>query len=177
MNLADKAVALHRSLEKAGVPHAFGGALALAYFTLDPRGTSDIDLNIFVPAGKSESALAALPHQVQDPDGNLLRLAESGQARLWWGENPVDLFFNYLDLHDRAARNSREVPFEQGTIPILGPVELAVFKVMFDRTRDWADLEAMVAAGTLEIELVAEIVTGLVGADDARIARLGDLAS
>lgn len=30
---------------------------------------------------------------------------------------------------------------------MLPQVELGVFKVMFDRTRDWADIEAMLGAG------------------------------
>ena len=37
-------------------------------------------------------------------------------------------------------------------IPVLGPVELAVFKAMFDRTRDWADIEAMLSAQTLDVD-------------------------
>src|SRR4029079_9320585 len=47
MNLAERIVALDEAL--ADVPHAFGGALALAYYA-EPRATVDIDLNLFVPA-------------------------------------------------------------------------------------------------------------------------------
>lgn len=47
--LADKLVAVHRSLDTAAVPHAFGGALALAYCTAEPRATMDLDVNVFVP--------------------------------------------------------------------------------------------------------------------------------
>ena len=64
MNLPAKVVALHEALDGARVPHAFGGALALAYWTLDPRGTSDIDHNVFVPAAQCETALKALPAAV-----------------------------------------------------------------------------------------------------------------
>jgi hypothetical protein len=35
MTLGEKVVELHEQLEAAGIPHAFGGALALAYYTLD----------------------------------------------------------------------------------------------------------------------------------------------
>lgn len=31
-------------------------------------------------------------------------------------------------------------------MPVLGPTELATFKAMSDRTRDWADIEAMLVA-------------------------------
>jgi hypothetical protein len=39
MNLAERVLALHRALEDADVPHAFGGAIILAYATMNPRGT------------------------------------------------------------------------------------------------------------------------------------------
>lgn len=176
MNLADKIIALDKALESAGIPHAFGGAIALAYCTLDPRGTSDIDLNIFVPAESPDAALAALPGEVIDRDNKLPNLERDGQVRLWWAEHPVDLFFNYVKLHEQAAANSRLVPFDGEEIPILGPVELATFKAMFNRTRDWADLEAMVEAESFQIDEVSALVMGLVGPDDERIARLAKLA-
>ena len=46
--LPAKIVALHRALERAQLPHAFGGALALAWCTQRARGTIDIDVNVFV---------------------------------------------------------------------------------------------------------------------------------
>jgi len=47
-----------------------------------------------------------------------------------------------------------------------------VFKAFFDRTKDWADIEAMHAAGTLDIPAVAGVLAVYLGADDARLARL-----
>ena len=172
MTLPEKIVALHRALSKKKIPHAFGGALALAYWTKDPRGTSDIDLNIFVAAADSGPALAALPEGVARPEGTAATIAAKGQIRLWWGETPVDLFFDYVPVHAQAARNAKDVPFAGTHIPILGPVELAVFKVMFDRTRDWADIEAMLAANTVDIDAVRATLAALVASDDHRYARL-----
>lgn len=45
---------------------------------------------------------------------------------------------------------------------------------MFDRTRDWADLEAMVAAGTLDVDSVAASLREMLGKDEARLSRLED---
>ena len=172
MTLPERIVAIHRSLSKAGIAHAFGGAIALAYATLDPRGTSDVDVNIFTPASAPERALAALPEGIAQPEGTAEAIVRDGQIRLWWDETPVDVFFDYVPLHDEAARHRRTVPFEGEQIPILGPVELAVFKIMFDRTRDWADLEAMLDAGTLDVAAVRSAVEELVSGDDHRLARL-----
>ena len=55
------------------------------------------------------------------------------------------------------------MPFAGTQIPVLGPVELAVFKAMFDRTRDWADIEAMVAAGTLDVDAVGAVLRSRLG--------------
>ncbi len=52
-----------------------------------------------------------------------------------------------------------------------------MFKAFFDRTRDWADLEAMLEAGTLDVEAVVGVLARHLGADDHRIERLLDLAS
>jgi hypothetical protein len=174
VTLADKILALHQALERVGIPHAFGGALALAYWTNDPRGTSDIDLNVFLPADDAEVALHALPEAVDRPEGTAERVAADGQIRLWWDETPIDLFFDYVPVHKDAARHRREVPFAGVQIPVLGPVELAVFKVMFERTRDWADIEAMVAAESLDVDAVRESLTTMLDGDDPRFGRLDE---
>jgi hypothetical protein len=175
VTLPEKLVALHRSLAAARVPHAFGGAIALAYWTEDPRGTSDIDVNMFVPADGPERALSALPEGVSIPASTAATIARDGQIRLFWGGTPLDLFFDYDPVHEEAARNRRTVPFEGVRIPVLGPVELAVFKVMFDRTRDWADIEAMAARGTLDFDAVRATLARMLAEDDPRFARLAEV--
>jgi len=172
VSLAEKLLELHAGLESAAIPHAFGGAIALAYWTLEPRGTRDIDVNLFVPAAEPGPALAALPDGIARDEDTAAAIASDGQVRLWWDDTPIDLFFSYEPLHAEASRHRRMVPFEGQQIPILGPIELAVFKAMFDRTRDWADIEAMLAAGNLDADAAGERLVSLVGADDRRLARL-----
>jgi hypothetical protein len=172
LTLLEKIIALHRALAEERIPHAFGGALALAYWTRDPRGTSDIDLNVFVPAADSAPALAALPPGVARPEGTVEKIAAEGQIRLWWDETPVDLFFDYERVHADAARHSKEVPFAGTRIPILGPIELTVFKVIFDRTRHWADVEAMVAASTVDLDAVRGTLASMLEPGDPRFDRL-----
>ncbi len=176
MTLQEKLLALHRTLARGRIPHAFGGAIALAYWTLDPRGTSDIDVNVFLPAFDAAQALRALPEGVAQPAGTLETIARDAQVRLWWEETPVDLFFDAVPVHADAARNRRDVPFEDERIPVLGPIELAVFKAMFDRTRDWADIEAMLSASTLDLDAVRETLQTMVAVGDHRLSRLDEAA-
>lgn len=175
-SLVDKVVALSAALTGGGVPHAFGGALALAYWTQDPRGTRDIDVNAFVPAATPEPVLAALPPEVVVPAGTAARLAEDGQVRLWWDDTPVDLFLDYAPLHAQAARGSRTVPFAGRQLRVLGPVELVLFKALFDRPKDWVDIAAVVEAGALDADAVRQGLVQLLGADDPRVARWDALA-
>lgn len=174
MTLAERALELHHRLLAAGIVHAFGGAIALAFWTREPRGTRDIDINVFVPSERCDEVLVALPDGIPRGEDTVETIHRDGQIRLHWDDTPVDLFFSYEPLHDDAARNSRTVPFEGEEIPVLGPIELAVFKAIFDRTRDWADIEEMIAAGTLDVDAVREHLERLVGEDDGRIARLAE---
>jgi hypothetical protein len=172
MTLQERLIELHRCLDGARLPHAFGGAIALAYWTRDPRGTSDIDVNVFIPVDDFARALEALPDDVAVPDGTAERILRDGQVRLWWDQTPIDIFFDYAPVHADAARERRIVPFSGTKIPVLGPTELAIFKAMFDRTRDWADIEAMVTRGTLDVDAVKETLRAMLGSADPRLDRL-----
>lgn len=174
MTLPERLVALHRALARRRIPHAFGGAIALAYWTLDPRATSDIDVNVFLPASDAARALRALPPEVRQPEGTAEAIARDGQIRLWWDETPIDLFFDTVPIHDDAARHHARVRFARTQIPVLGPVELAVFKAIFDRTRDWADIEAMLAVEQLDLDAVRERLRTMLPMDDHRFERLED---
>ena len=172
MALPEKIVALHEALEGGGVPHAFGGALALAWCTRRPRGTIDVDVNLFVPPDRAIDVLRVLPSGVSWTDADADRIERDGQARLWWDSTPVDLFFSITEFHERIASRVRREPFLGVDVPFLACRDLAVFKAFFDRTRDWADLEEMAEAGSLDVEAVLGVLTDYLGGDDARVARL-----
>lgn len=174
-SLPEKVVALHKALAGIRVPHAIGGALALAYYA-EPRGTVDIDINVFVPVERwpeIRDALAPLGVNVAADEAALER---DGQVRLWWDRNPVDLFFSYDPFHEEMRRAARRVPFAGETIPILAPEHLAVCKAMFDRQKDWLDIEQMVVAtDPLDLPEVEAWLVEMVGEDNRRLARLREI--
>ena len=172
MNLPEKIVALHRALQAADLPHAFGGALALAWCTQRARGTIDIDINIFVSIEASMRVFEALPEAVKNTAKQRKILQEEGQVRLWWDKTPVDLFLNTTPFHQQVAERLRWEQFMNTDIPFLACNDIAVFKAFFNRTQDWADLEAMRGAGTLNIEKVVAILSTYLGRDDERIEKL-----
>ena len=174
-SLADKIVALHDSLAAARLPHAFGGALALAWCTQRARGTIDIDVNVFVSAERTDELLAALPDGVVQSDADRVLLVRDGQARLWWGTTPVDVFLNTTRFHEDVALRARRERFHERDVPFLACTDLAVFKAVFNRTKDWADLEEMAEVGTLDRQRVVGVLAEDLGLDDPRVARVLEL--
>jgi hypothetical protein len=170
--IPEKMVAIHRRLRTADLDHAFGGALALAWCTQQARGTIDVDVNIFVERERADETLAALPSGVVATAADRALLVRDGQARLWWAATPVDIFLNTTEFHERVATRVRWEPFAGYLLPFLSCSDLAVFKAFFNRTKDWADLEAMREAGTLDVPAVAGVLVTFLGGDDDRVARL-----
>jgi hypothetical protein len=172
LGLADKVVRLHETLDRAGIPHAFGGALALAYYA-EPRVTVDIDVNLFIEPARYADVLAVLsPLGVgrAPADSAVLR---DGQGRLWWGRNPVDLFFAYHPLHEAMRERARTVPFGDDEIPILAPEHLLTAKVLFDRAKDWIDIKQMlVMEPALDMGEVHRWLEELLPAEDQRLEHL-----
>ena len=166
----------HHALVAADLPHAFGGALALAYHVEEPRGTRDIDINVFVPAARAEDVLQALDRAGWDAKDLALALRD-GQVRVFYEDTPLDLFLMNHPFHVQSATNVEVVPFLDGMIPILSATDLAVYKVFFNRTKDWADLEAMIEVQSFDLHVVLGWVVDLLGGDDERVERLRSLSS
>jgi hypothetical protein len=175
-SLPEKIVAIHEQLTQAKIPHAFGGALALAYYA-EPRATIDVDLNLFV-APSSYPDIERDLAKIGVGDGVDLQVVErDGQCRLRWGDTPIDLFFAYDVLHDAMRRATRSEPFGKTKIPVLAPEHLLVCKAIFNRPKDWLDIEQMlVCVDDLDLTEVRAWLDRIVGADDPRRERFDQVA-
>ena len=175
--LAQRLLAVHDALCAASLPHAFGGAIALAYCTEEPRGTRDLDVNVFIDPTRAGEVFAALPASVTVADADVEAAEREGQARVWWEDTPIDLFLDIHSFHEEVARGVRQVPFTDRTIPVLGCTGLAVFKALFDRTKDWADIEAMVEIGAMDIAEALAWLGRMVGPEHPATRRMASLGS
>jgi hypothetical protein len=173
--LVEKLFAIHDALTEAGIAHAFGGAIALAYCTEEPRGTRDLDVNIFVDSGKAAETLKHMPDGVTVGDQHVAAVERDGQTRLDWDGVPVDVFLNNLPLHRAVATAVVWVPLAGRDVPVLDCASLAIFKAFFDRTKDWADMEAIARATPEDIDITAATIAELVGPDDPAVGRLESL--
>lgn len=176
LTLPDKVLAIHHSLAEAGIDHAFGGALALAFYA-EPRATIDVDVNVFLAPRGHESVLGVLGALGVTGNVPLADVERDGQCRLAWGPNPVDLFYAYHDLHSAMRQAARKAPFGDTTIPILAPEHLLTCKALFNRPKDWLDIE-QILVGALDADRseVADWLDLIIGSDDLRAQRFAELS-
>jgi hypothetical protein len=174
-SLSEKVLLIESTLQNARIPHAFGGAIALAYYAT-PRATIDIDVNVFVESDRAVDVLAALGRlgAAEPTEAEATRLRRDGQARIRWGSTPIDLFFSYDAFHDACMERRRVFPFGTGeSIHVLAAEDLVVFKAIFDRAKDWRDIGELVFAmgDELETESILDWLERIVGRDDDRYRR------
>ncbi len=64
----------------------------------------------------------------------------------------IDLFFAFDELHEVVLDRAEQKPFMHAGVrhelQFLSAEDLIIFKMSFGRTKDWVDIEAMIAAGT-----------------------------
>jgi hypothetical protein len=166
---SERVLTLTRALEDGGIPYAVGGAIALAYYA-EPRATKDIDVNVFLPESDGERVLRLLLSLGAqfDLDRMVARVRHEGQVRLPWDPSPeIDLFFSTVPFHDSCQRRARRAPFDGGEITILSGEDLAVCKALFNRPKDWPDIQQMLLmqGAAFDIEYVRRWLAELLGPD------------
>lgn len=161
-SLVEQVLSIDKMLGKHGITHAFGGALALAYYTRHPRTTNDIDIALGTP--RVREAFQSRPVQVRW-DAKHLRIAEvKGEVELrWMRQNSIDLFFATHEFHGVAHARAELVPFSGNQIPILSATDLTVFKAKFGREQDWVDIKEMLRADTVDKDEALHWVGQLIG--------------
>jgi hypothetical protein len=179
----ERAVDVHRRLERAGVDNAIGGALALAYHVANARATNDIDLNVSADPKDAAAVFALLPPDVPWTKENLADVRRDGQVRLLWpvpdGGKPIplDLFFAQHELHAAVAERVELVPMLDATVPILSATDLLVFKALFDRRKDWADIEELIRFGKPDVDDARRWIVKIVGSKDERLTKLAEIVA
>ncbi len=141
-------VSLHEMLDSAGVPHQFGGAIALAWYR-NPRATTDIDVNLTLPPEAAEPVLGLLGllgvTVTPEDRAAIARTARpgwTGAARISTCSSPP------WTCTSKWPSAPAVVRFGPVDIPILAPEDLIVCKAIFDRPKDWLDIEEMLRWGT-----------------------------
>ena len=178
MDATEAAVHFGLALQRACVPYAIGGAIAYGFFGA-ARGTFDVDLNLFIGGAEASVAVDALMAAGLEIDRPLALASamERGDARGLFQGLPVDLFFNSIPVHERAATRTVEVVLHGEHVRVLSPEDTAVFKMLFYRGKDLVDIERLLATmgPKLDAQYVRRALVETVGEDDYRVARWDEL--
>jgi hypothetical protein len=167
------------ALQRAGVPYAIGGAIALGLHA-PPRATNDVDVTAFVGVDGLGPVMDALERdggRIDDRAGALASAAERGDFRVDWGGLRVDVFVPSIPFYRLVAERVRSASLGGRPIQVLSPEDLAVFKLLFFRGKDLVDLERLVAfqGAALDAAYVRDALVDIVGASDARVARWDEI--
>jgi hypothetical protein len=176
---AEAGIRIAHHLSAASVPYALGGALALGAHGV-PRGTLDVDVNVFVSRTELPGVighLTALGVEL-DEGASLARADRDGMFVGSWAGIRVDVFVPSIPFSEEAARTRVLLEDPSGeAIWFLSPEALAVFKLLFFRRKDLADLERLIAvsAGRLNTDYVRRWIVDMMGDDDERVGAWDDI--
>jgi len=166
--------------ETARIPYAIGGAIALGVWGF-PRATNDVDVDVFVSTDGLDPVFDALERVgcTLDREESQKRAVERGDFRAHLEGIRIDVFVPSIPLYESAQKRRRVEPLEGRPAWFLSPEDLAVFKMLFFRTKDLLDVERLVAfmGGEFDRDYVARWLTDLVGEDDERLSRWAKLLS
>jgi hypothetical protein len=180
MTPLELALDIAQALDEHSVPYALGGALALSYWAV-PRATADVDINVFLPDESLHELCAALATISVELDLERARLASaaSGLIVLHAHAMRVDLFTPSIDFAWEAMRTRVSVTIDQRTVSLLSAEALAVFKLLFFRPKDIADLQRLIGVrgALLDVDYVRSNLVAMMGEDDDRVRRWDALVS
>lgn len=174
MTPLDVALTLGACLDRARIPYAIGGALALSYWAV-PRATANVDLNLFLPEDQLPALCAALKSIGLALDADEARQASeaSGLIVTHWHGIRVDLFTPSIEFAWEAFRTRVRVTVAGEAVWLLSAEALAVFKLMFFRTKDIADLQRLlgIRGERLDAAYVHARIAEIMGETDERTLR------
>jgi hypothetical protein len=177
---AEAAQQIAVALEQAGLPYAIGGALALAIAGV-PRGTADVDLNVFVDEQRVLEVIQLLRSLAIDIDdaAALARARRDGMFVGRWDGMRIDVFLPSTPFSHEAARTRVRITDHTGWSGwFLSAEALAVFKLLFFRGKDVVDLERLVAVRPeLDREYVRKWIVDMMGEHDDRVRRWDEIVA
>lgn len=164
--------------ERENVSYAIGGALALAVAGV-PRGTADVDVNVFVEDTQLPHVLTLLESlgMELDRDASIARARRDGMFVARWDGMRIDVFLPSIPFAREAERTRTRIVDAAGWSGwFLSAEALTVFKLLFFRGKDLVDLERLIAVRPdLDRAYVRAAIVEMMGDDDERVRRWDDL--
>ncbi|MDH5671188.1 MAG: hypothetical protein OEZ06_03510 [Myxococcales bacterium] len=175
---AEAAQAIATALDGAGIAYAIGGALALAVAGV-PRGTADVDINVFVTESRLREVVAALNDLGIELDAEVAatRAARDGMCVGRWDGMRIDIFLPSIPFAHEAEKTRHRFTDQSGWSGwFLSAEAVSVFKLLFFRGKDMVDLERLVAVRTeLDVDYVRRWIVDMMGEEDPRTQRWDEI--
>lgn len=177
----EAALQVAAKLESLSVDYAIGGALALGCWSGEPRATIDADVNLFLDSENTDECLDLLTETGCRFDWAeaTATLRSHGYCRVRYAGRQVDFFLHPSAFNDEARRRRTAVDFGGARAYVLDAETICVFKLMFFRTQDLADIEAVLRGQGAELDRawIERQAIELFGERDPRVARWRELAA
>ncbi len=166
------ALRLAAVLDEEQVPYAIGGALAYGLWG-DPRGTHDVDLNLFVDAEMLGDALRVLCAAGVSIDvaAALKEAKEGGVLIGHYDGMRIDLFAPSIPFSWEAGQTRVRLEVRGQEAWYLSAEAMAVFKLLFFRLKDRVDIERLVVVQgeALDRDYIRRWMVEMMGEDDERV--------
>ncbi len=178
LNTIEVAKQLAEKLQSRGQEYALGGAIALGYWG-SPRGTVDVDLTLFLSPEKLSDCMWLLQDVgCEFSSTNASQsLCEHGFCRVTFSGRDVDVFLPTIPFYE-AACAAQKVDLDGQPIMVWDAESLAVFKMMFFRRKDLADVEQILRAQSSKFDRfwVRNQLAAMYGTRDPRLSNWDEIA-
>jgi hypothetical protein len=168
------------ALDAAELPYAIGGAIAFGLWA-EPRGTHDVDINLFVEPAQLDRALDVLIGAGLEIDRARAHQADSeGQVLIGYADGlRIDLFTPSIPFSWEAMKTRKRQHGVSGDAYYLSAEAISVFKLLFFRPKDILDLEKLVAiqGKGLDAHYVRRWLVEMMGESDPRVVTWDGLVS
>ncbi|HBO43525.1 MAG TPA: hypothetical protein DD670_06265, partial [Planctomycetaceae bacterium] len=170
---------LAEQLEARGRDYALGGAIALGYWSA-PRGTVDVDLTIFLPPDRPTECIALL--QELDCEFGAIEttrsLREHGYCSVKYAGMRLDVFLPTIPFYEAARTRRRRMELANRPVMVWDAESLAVFKMIFFRRKDLADVEQVLRTqgDVFDRIWVREHLVAMYGARDPRLSAWDEIS-
>jgi hypothetical protein len=150
----------------------------LAYWA-QPRGTLDVDVTLFLPKDKPSEVVWLLQDIGCEISASaaVSSLREHSFCRAELDGYRVDVFVPMTPFYEQARLRRKRVVLGQRTALVWDAETLTVFKMMFFRRKDLADVEAILREqkAAFARTWVREHLVDLYGARDPRVTQWDEL--
>ncbi len=165
-------------LEESSIDYAFGGAIAYSAWA-EPRATRDVDLNVWLDSGDLPRLFSLFDSSDirTDREKALRDAAERGMFEARYGEIRIDVFLPSVAFYQSVRERRRRVSFDSRQTWVLSPEALAVFKMLFHRPKDFADIQRMLELQGARFDhlFVRRALVEMLGENDQRVKEWDEL--